>query len=274
MNKVTNIISDEMDNTDSSELFTQPSDHLNLLELDADMLRGVADMIAVQMSDPLAAIAAHANAGLQWLRHDPPRLERVQYSLERIAAATVVASDMLTSHRSNSTNLETRFAFYDVENSIVKSLECIRLSRPELIIECGIELPRSTVVFGQKRLLEHALVNLISVLLDQIKEPHPSRTISIVGRIQADNLLIAISDIGLSAMEYPRLELSEATQGRSSGFDVRFAIARTLVLLQHGTIETGAVADNEMTILLKLPTHRAPIGADGLRGKASESCHE
>ena len=106
----TNIVNKDMDNTKLSENLAKPVDHLNMLQLDADVLRRVGEMISAQMNDQLVAIAAHANAGLQWLSHDPPRLENARSSLERIASATNIVADILNNHRAHSPVLGSRFA--------------------------------------------------------------------------------------------------------------------------------------------------------------------
>lgn len=240
---------------------TRSDEQKTIIDLDAYVLHSVAEMIAAQMNDPLAAVAAHANAGLQWLRHDPPRLERAQLSLERIASATTAAADVLSNHRVQSTNLETGFAFHDISESVMNSLQVVRISKPEAIIECEISLPNSIAVFAQKRLLEHALANLIRILTDPSKMGASPRLLSISGYIEANSFVVVLSDAGTDLPSSTRDVLFDPMYTtKHDSFGVKLAIARTLILLQQGTVEIGENPNSGMTILVTLPVQQEMSG--------------
>src|SRR5262249_56500514 len=62
-------------------------------------LDAVSAAIAHEIKQPLAAVVAHANAGLRWLGRTPPDLDEVRDTLTNIAADGHRASDVIQSVR-------------------------------------------------------------------------------------------------------------------------------------------------------------------------------
>ena len=68
----------------------------------------LAASLAHEISQPLAAIVAHGNAGLHWLSHDKPAIDEVRDSLSRIVQDGVRAADVIRGLRALAMKSEPR----------------------------------------------------------------------------------------------------------------------------------------------------------------------
>jgi signal transduction histidine kinase len=122
------------------------------------------------------------------------------------------------------------------------------------------QLPASMPVEGDRSQLERVLFNLLS---NAVKFSHPGHTVTIGGRIEADQVVLTVADTGLgvSAEELPRLftrffrsanDEAHAIPGTGLGL----AVVREIVEKHDGEVTMASTLGEGSTVTVRLPLRR------------------
>jgi C4-dicarboxylate-specific signal transduction histidine kinase len=117
--------------------------------------------ITHEVTQPITAVAACADAALRWLRQQPPNVERALLSLNKIADDTKRAGEILAGIRALVVKAPRQKETFDINEAI---REIMMLAQSEMrkkgisvVMELGEGLPR----------LEGDRIQLQQVMLDQ-----------------------------------------------------------------------------------------------------------
>jgi PAS domain S-box-containing protein len=221
----------------------------------------LAASIAHEINQPLAAIAANAEACLNWLARTTPRLEEARESVSAIVRDGNRAGDIIRRIRALTHKAGTQKAPVDLNDAI---REVIALAGSEarrhgvtLRTDLADELPP---VVGDRIQLQQVILNLVingveamSVVADR---PRHLRVGS--RRHESDQVLVAVRDsgIGIERQSVDKIFESFYTT-KPQGMGMGLAISRSIVENHGGTLRAVCNDGPGMTFELALPATRS-----------------
>jgi C4-dicarboxylate-specific signal transduction histidine kinase len=226
--------------------------------------------IAHEINQPLAAIAANANAGLRWLSRSTPDIEEVHAALKRINNDAHRASEVIQSVRSIFKKAPQQGAAVDV-NDVV--LEVLALVHGELInyrILVKSDLPRQLPQVRADRVqLQQVILNLITNAVEAMSSVQDrSRVLSVASRTQdPGSVLITVQDTGPGIDPDRRDRIFDAFfSTKASGMGMGLFICRSIIESHGGRLWATAAEPHGAIFHLLLP-----IGDSGAPDVAAET---
>jgi PAS domain S-box-containing protein len=216
--------------------------------------------LAHEITQPLAAIAASASAGLLFLARPTPDIDQVHGALRHIHAAAKRASDVITSIRSIFTKETHEKTSVDINRLV---LEVLRLVQGELRNR-GIAL-ESTLLEGLPHVrasrvqLQQVILNLIMnaiEAMDSIEDR--ARVLRVTSELPDPNkVLIAVRDTG-SGIDPRNLDriFDAFFTTKSSGMGMGLSICQTIVEAHGGRLWASAGIDLGSVLNIQLPAFR------------------
>jgi two-component system, NtrC family, sensor kinase len=213
--------------------------------------------IAHEINQPLAAIAANANAGLRWLSRSTPDIEEVHAALKRINNDAHRASEVIQSVRSIFKKTPQQGAAVDV-NDVV--LEVLALVQGELInyrIQVKSDLPRQLPQVRADRVqLQQVILNLITNAVEAMSSVQDrSRILSVASRTQdPGSVLITVQDTGPGIDPDRRDRIFDAFfSTKASGMGMGLFICRSIIESHGGRLWASAAEPHGAIFHLVLP---------------------
>ncbi|MFJ1298988.1 ATP-binding protein [Pseudomonadota bacterium AL_CKDN230030165-1A_HGKHYDSX7] len=216
--------------------------------------------IAHEVNQPLMAVATSSDAGMRWLRRDPPDLHEVETALARIGAEARRASEIVKRVQAF---LRKAPVQHDRLAPAVTIEEAARLvahelsrERVELRLDIAAGLPE---ILGDRIQLQQVMVNLmVNASQAMAGQPGP-RTLSVsAGLRDADTVAIVLRDSGpgIAAADRERL-FDPFFTTKPTGMGMGLAICRTTVQAHGGTLTLAADAGPGAVFHLTLAVARA-----------------
>jgi signal transduction histidine kinase len=202
--------------------------------------------IAHEVNQPIAGVAANAEAALRWLHARPPELAEVQSALERIVADAGRAGDVISRIRALVRKTPQQTAPFDLNDAI---RDVIALARSE-VLRHGVlldtrftrDLPE---IVGDRVQLQQVILNLIVNAVEAMTAVDNGRRELLITTEPrgAGGALVAVRDSGpgLDPQKLDRLFEAFYTT-KPQGMGMGLAICRSIVEAHGGQI---SVARNE-----------------------------
>jgi PAS domain S-box-containing protein len=155
--------------------------------------------IAHEVSQPIAAAATSADAGLRWLAAQPPNLKEARDAFDHIIKAGNQAGEVIGRIRALIKKVPARKAILDINETI---LETIALTRSELRRHCILlqtELTNGLPgIWGDRVQLQQVILNLIMNAIEAMSEVNEgSRELLISTSVQTpDSVIVTVRDSG------------------------------------------------------------------------------
>jgi two-component system NtrC family sensor kinase len=194
--------------------------------------------IAHEINQPLAAIAANANAGLRWLSRPTPDIDEVHAALKRINNDAHRASEVIQSVRSIFKKAPQQGALVDV-NGVIQ--EVLSLVHGELIgyhvsarSDLLQDLPR---VRADRVQLQQVILNLITNAIEAMGPIEGRQRLLIVTsqRQEPDSVQVTVQDNGPGIDPDARDRIFDAFfSTKSSGMGMGLFICRSIVEAHGG----------------------------------------
>jgi two-component system, NtrC family, sensor kinase len=214
--------------------------------------------IAHEINQPLAAIAANANAGLRWLSRSTPDVDEVHAALKRINNDAHRASEVIQSIRSIFKKAPQQGALVDL-NGIV--LEVLALVHGEVInyrvsVKSDLlqHLPLVRVDHVQ---LQQVILNLIMNAVEAMGTVEDgARMLSVTTQTQEPNrVLLTVQDTGPGIDPSRKDRIFDAFfSTKSSGMGMGLFICRSIVEAHGGHLWATAADPDGAIFHLTLPT--------------------
>jgi PAS domain S-box-containing protein len=220
----------------------------------------LAASIAHEVSQPLAAAAANAEAGLRWLAVQPPHLEEVRQALSHIVKNGHRAGEIIKRLRALVKKTPPQRERLDI-NDVVR--EVIALTRSEvqkrgIILQTRLaaDLPQ---VLGDRVQLQQVILNLIVNAAEAMSGEGDGRLELLIdsGGDLSSEVLIAVRDSGPGLKEEGLDHLFDAFYTtKPNGMGMGLAISRSIIASHGGRLWASRNLPHGATFQFTLPTHR------------------
>ncbi len=218
----------------------------------------LAASIAHEIRQPLAAVVNNANAGLRWLKHQPPNLKQVRAALKRIVRDSERGGDVIGSIQGMLKKVEEERARLDI-NDLIR--EVMRLVQDELKnrevssrAELADDLPR---VLADRIQLRQVILNLIMNAIEaMVSVSDRARVLRVRSENHGDDgVLVAVEDSGsgISPEDMDRIFETFFTT-KSEGMGMGLSICRSIVESHGGRISASRANPRGSVFQFFLPT--------------------
>jgi PAS domain S-box-containing protein len=216
--------------------------------------------IAHEVNQPLAAVAANAEACLRWLDRGTPDLDEARRTVEWIIKDSNRAGEVIRRVRALSSRTETQKAPLDV-NGVVN--EVIALLRRELFshrVSLRMELaPALPVVQADRVQLQQVIINLLMNGMEAMAPvtDRPREMVIQSHQDEAHQVLVSVKDcgIGISADNADQLFNAFFTT-KPSGMGMGLSICRSIIEAHGGRLSASGNVGPGATFQFALPTYR------------------
>lgn len=212
--------------------------------------------LAHELSQPLTAILANAQAGARLATKEPVDMEEIRAILDDIIKDDRRASALIVDLRKLMTNNAPEMGEVDLNAVIRSTLDLVRselLSR-EIRVSEALS-PRSLPVRGNAAQLQQILLNLVLNAADAMAEtPADRRKIVVRAHVREDGwreLSVRDAGTGLSGAELDPF-LAFATT-KSGGLGLGLSISRTIAEAHGGRIDFDRTVTEGARVVLALP---------------------
>ncbi|MEA3122826.1 MAG: hypothetical protein QOH33_2416, partial [Paraburkholderia sp.] len=228
--------------------------------------------IAHEVQQPIGAAAADASAALRWLGAQPPNLEEVRRSLDRIVNYAMRAGGIISGIRDLIKKAPPRKDKVDINEAV---RELVELTRGEaakngvsVLTAFGESLP---LVSGDRVQLQQVMLNLIVNALEAMSTTStgPRELLISTTADSSNSVAIAMQDSGpgLCPAEVNRV-FDPFYTTKENGLGMGLAICRSIVEAHGGRLWTSASAPRGAVFQLVLPSgeveHAPSSENDGL----------
>jgi two-component system, NtrC family, sensor kinase len=209
--------------------------------------------IAHEINQPLAAIAANANAGLRWLARSSPDIEEVHAALKRINTDAHRAGEIIQSVRSIFKKAPQQGALVDVNTLIQEVLALVHGDLMSHQVAVKTDLDRDLLPVRADRVqLQQVALNLITNAIEAMStvDGQPRRLTVSTRPHERDGVLIRVQDSGPGIDPGGLERIFDAFfSTKSSGMGMGLFICRSIVEAHGGHLwatsaEPGGAAFN------------------------------
>jgi C4-dicarboxylate-specific signal transduction histidine kinase len=216
--------------------------------------------IAHEVNQPLAAIAANAEACLRWLDRATPDLDAARRSVEWIASDNNRASAVIQRVRALAKRTEIERLPLDIRD-VVKEVDA--LVRSELAshkVSLRMEFASAPpMIFGDRVQLQQVMINLIMNGIEamQAVTDRPRELLIRSRQDETQQVLVSVTDcgIGISTENADRLFDAFFTT-KSDGMGMGLSICRSIIEVHGGRLWATANQPHGATFQFVLPLHQ------------------
>jgi signal transduction histidine kinase len=217
--------------------------------------------IAHEIRQPLSSIASFGSAGLRWLKHDPPNLDKARSGLENVVAQVHRADDVIKSVTAlfkNESTTRTEVYVNALVQQVLVSTAQARNSNGILLETNLVESPPPYVSADPVQ-LQQVILNLITNAIDAMSaSKQGARILLIETNIdQDDTAVIKVADTG------PGFDSKVAAQlfkpfftTKSSGMGLGLPICKSIIEAHQGTLTVASREPHGAVFRIELPRHR------------------
>jgi two-component system, NtrC family, sensor kinase len=213
--------------------------------------------IAHEINQPLAAIAANANAGLRWLSRPTPDIDEVHAALKRINNDAHRASEVIQSVRSIFKKAPQQGALVDVNGVIQEVLSLVHAeiisSHVSIRSDLLQDLPR---VRADRIQLQQVILNLITNAIEAMGSVEGRQRLLIVTsqRQEPNSVLVTVQDNGPGIDPDARDRIFDAFfSTKSSGMGMGLFICRSTIEAHGGHLRATPAEPGGTIFHLVLP---------------------
>ena len=212
--------------------------------------------IAHEVNQPLMSVVTYGEAGMRWLRRDPPDLHEVDTAITRIVSEGRRAGEIVARIRAFLGKTPARHGTLDVASTIEDAARLVQHELARGNVELRLELdPHLPAVRGDRIQLQQVLVNLMVNASQAMAEQAGSRLV-VSGTATADACIdITVADTGPGiAPEHLERVFDPFFTTRPQGMGMGLAICRTIAEAHGGRLVVESQAGRGATFRLSLST--------------------
>lgn len=216
--------------------------------------------IAHEIKQPITAVVAGAQAGLNWLKAEPPDLKEVQYALDRIVKEGKRAADVVDRIRALNKKAPPRRENLEI-NEVV--LEVIVLTRAEALknaVSVRTELAKDLPVVRADRVqMQQVILNLIINAVEAMYDiAEEERELVISTHNEPDGVYVEVRDSGPGFAPAARERFFEAFYTtKSTGLGLGLSICRSIIEAHGGRLWARPNLPRGAIVCFIVPAHLA-----------------
>ena len=217
--------------------------------------------ISHEIKQPLAAIAANANAALRWLSRAKPDMGEARAALERIVGEAHRASDVIGTIRSMFKQAGDSKTPVDVNALIREVLTLVRGDLETRRIAVETDLPEGLpAVVGSPAQLQQVLLNVVTnavEAMDQVAER--ARRLRVTSRPhETDGVMITVEDSGEGIDPRNAKQIFEPFYTtKQQGMGLGLSICRSIVEAHGGRLSASPGTLHGLALRISLPSGEA-----------------
>jgi PAS domain S-box-containing protein len=216
--------------------------------------------IAHEVNQPLAAVVANAEAGLQWLNRNKPNLEGARTALQRIArdgsdAGEIVKRLRALFRRAAPTTTECKVG--ELVAEVLKLLEHETIRR-RVSVEVTLEEGLPTISCDRLQ-IQQVILNLMMNAMDAVDAAPPrEKTVRVFANWDgSESLLLGVRDFGIGVQDPTRLFETFFTT-KEKGLGMGLAISRSIIEAHGGHLWLDPTDGPGSTFCFRLRAKRLP----------------
>jgi len=213
--------------------------------------------IAHEINQPLAAVVNNANAGLRWLNHQPPNVERIRPILMRIINDGGRASEVIASIRAMLTKGSQARARLDINDLIREVMTLVRGELQGRGVSIRTELADSLPhLSGNRVQLRQVILNLIMNAVEAMTSiKDRARVLHVCSEItDRRDVVVMVEDTGTGIEEEDRNRVFEAFfTTKPEGMGMGLSICRSIVEAHGGRITVAKATPHGSVFQVFLP---------------------
>jgi PAS domain S-box-containing protein len=219
--------------------------------------------IAHEVSQPLAAMVANANAALRWLAHATPDLDEARAALKRIADGGHRASEVIESVRAMFKRDSQEKAAIDFNDLIQDVLGLLRveLQTQGIVVQTGLTRPLP-LALGHSGQLQQVILNLLRNAADAMGSVTcRARILTVKSTVyDPDGVLVSVEDsgTGIDPKHIDRIFDSFFTT-KSEGLGMGLSICRSIIEAHDGRLWASSGVDHGSVFNVQLPAFRPEV---------------
>ncbi|WP_084646431.1 sensor histidine kinase [Devosia insulae] len=212
--------------------------------------------IAHEVNQPLMAVVTNGEAGMRWLRREPPDLGEVETAMARVISEGRRASDIVKRIRAFLSKAPSQPAELSVPSLIEEASALVERELARAGVHLSVKAPEGLPpVLGDRVQLQQVLVNLM-VNASQAMADHPgNRRLAVKAWADGGKVEIMVADTGpgIAPDDLQRL-FDPFFTTKPDGMGMGLAICRTTVEAHGGSLTVESVPPHGATFRLSLPT--------------------
>jgi PAS domain S-box-containing protein len=228
----------------AQERLARASQAASLAELSAS--------IAHEVNQPLAAVVANAHACQRWLTADPPRLDRVHMTVERIIRDANSAADVVSRVRGlfkQTVSTHAAISLGDVIAEAKRLLADVALAQ-DISIETEVEANMPPIK-GDQLQLQQVLVNLMRNGIEAMEGRH-GKVLRVCARRDGDFARVEVADQGPGLADPGRVFDAFYTT-KQDGMGMGLGISRSIVESQGGRLWVESDPGDGANLMFTVP---------------------
>jgi C4-dicarboxylate-specific signal transduction histidine kinase len=236
-------------------------------EREARLMTGdvVSASIAHEVKQPLTAIIASANAGLNWLDRVEPDLDEVRRVLRRVVTAGHHADAVIENIRAHFKKSARTRTSLDINDVIEEALAVVRdklqTHRVAVQADPNKRLPR---IRGEQVQLQQVLLNLITNAIDSMATKNGERVLSIRSEVHHSGcVMVSVEDTGKGLEPSAMDRIFDPTfTTKAHGMGIGLSICRSIIEEHEGQLRVTADKGRGAVFQFTVPVDPASASAD------------
>jgi signal transduction histidine kinase len=199
----------------------------------------IAATIAHEVKQPLSGMITNADAGLRWLDHSTPNVDKAKAAFEQIVADGHRAAAVIESIRAIFKNDARNRTSLDVNEMIGEAVALLRadLRKHRILVQAtpNAEVPQ---VKGDRIQLQQVLLNLITNAIDAMATKDGARLLRVRSEVnEARGVIVSVADNGpgIGPQELEQI-FNQLFTTKSGGMGMGLSICRSIVEAHGGRL--------------------------------------
>jgi PAS domain S-box-containing protein len=217
--------------------------------------------IAHEISQPLGAVIANAEACLSWLTRGPPDLEAARRSVQWIIEDGKRASEVIRGIRALAKGAAIEKVPLDINNVVTEVMALVQRELDERQVSLQVELaPTIPRIMGDRIQLQQVIINLVMNAIEAMQSvmDRPRDLVIRSAQDEMGHLTLSVTDcgVGISAEDADRM-FNPFFTTKSTGMGMGLSICRSIVEAHEGRLSAYRNEGPGATLQFILPSYRA-----------------